>query len=112
MKKIWFLLAAAFIVLFSGCSKTDTDDLTFKFDETKCENPWEASPEQGNYIVEVRGYLTQQGIQVVTLEIDVYDEKAGINCVECDCLTGRSILITIPPKDGHKAEAIGFVIVK
>jgi len=112
MKKFWFLLVGAAIILFAACQNTDTDDLTFKFDETKCKNPWDASPEQGNYIVEVRGYLTQQGIEVTFLEIDVYDEKAGASCIECDCLTGRSILIQVPPKDGHKAEALGFVIIK
>jgi hypothetical protein len=112
MKKNWLLLIGAAILVFAACDTTNTDDLTFKFEETKCENPWDALPEQGNYIVEIRGFLNQQGIEVVTLEIDVYDEKAGINCNECNCLTGRNIIISVPPKDSHKAEAIGFVVVK
>jgi hypothetical protein len=112
MKKKCLLLIGAAILIFAACQKTNTDDLTFMLEEKKCENPWDALPEQGNYIVEIRGFLNQQGIDVVTLEIDVYDEKAGTNCVECDCPTGRNIFITVPPKDGRKAEDVGFVIVK
>lgn len=112
MNKFCLFLIGATILLFAACQGTDTDDLTFKFEETQCENPWDALPDQGNYIVAVRGYLAQQGIDVVTLEIDVYDEKAAVNCNSCDCPSGRNIIITVPPKDGHKAEEVGFVIVK
>lgn len=112
MNKFCFFLVGATILLFAACQGTDTDDLKFKFEETQCENPWDALPDQGNYIVAVRGYLVEQGIEVVALEIDVYDEKAGVNCNSCDCPSGRNIIITVPPKDGHKAEGVGFVIVK
>jgi len=112
MKNLWLLFLSAAILTISACQKSDTDDLTFKYEETKCNNPWDALPEQGNYIVEIRGFLNQQGVEVVTLEIDVYDEKAGTNCDECNCQTGRNIIITVSPKDGQKVEGIGFVIVR
>ena len=109
MKKLLLLPLVAFIMCLNSCDNTDGDDMRLIFQETKCANPWTALPDQGNYLVEVRSFLEENDIQVVTLGLETYGEDDA-SCEACTCLTGRNIVLTTPVRDVLKAEVIGFVI--
>ena len=83
-----------------------------QFEETHCDNLWEADSVAENYIVEVRKYLEDNGIKVLSIYIDVYDEDAGVNCNACNCPTGRNIVISVPPEDSAAAKALGFTFIE
>lgn len=98
------------IFIIAACQDSNSDSLSLKYEETQCANPWGEESEEGNYIVEVRAYLEDKGIEVLSIYIDVYDENAGENCNACTCPTGRNIVISVPVKDAKKAEDVGFVL--
>jgi hypothetical protein len=112
MKKLIYLLFFGSFFLFSACEDAEDDGMSMQFVETKCDNPWDIEPGPENYIVEVRKYLEVNEIKVLSIFIEVYDETAGENCNTCDCPTGRSIVIGLPPADVDDAKAIGFTIIE
>ena len=107
---MFFLFGVAFLVL-NACQDSYLDGVEMKYEEKKCDNPWEALPEQGNYIVEVRGFLESHDIRLDKIEIEVYDKNASASCATCDCTTGRNIVISIPTRFAKNAEAVGFVLI-
>lgn len=108
-KAILFLLIG-FFVLFNSCDPDDEEGISMRYDETKCDNPWATLPEEGDYLVDVRYYLEQQGITVLSIFVSTYDENIGEGCDECSCLTGRHIVISIPTEDAYEAEDLGFYV--
>ena len=97
------------LFLSNACTHDAIDDMTMIFQETKCDNPWDALFSQENYFVAVRKYLTDYGIQVVFVGAEIYDENAGANCNDCSCPTGRNVVLQVPVRDAKKAEELGFV---
>lgn len=112
MSRFLPLLLLVSFFLFHSCDNSDGDELSMQFEETNCANPWEADPGMENYIVEVRKYLEDSGIKVLSIYIDVYDENAGINCTACNCPTGRNIVISVLPEDVDDAKALGFILME
>lgn len=112
MNKIIVLLLVLVVFAFNSCEDKNEDELKMQYLETKCANPWDALPEQGDYLTKVYGYLQENGITVISHTVEIYDENAGANCEECSCPTGRYVVIRIPVKDGNTAEAIGFTLVE
>jgi len=110
MKKSYMFLMGIVFLLMNACQDSYIDGVTMVYEEKKCENPWNALPEQGNYLVEVRGYLEGNEIQVEWISIDVYDENVDAGCTTCNCPTGRNVVIKIPTRDARKAENVGFVL--
>lgn len=109
MKKIGVLLMVLVLFLSTACTDDSIDDMAMIYTETKCDNPWDALFSQENYFVEVRSYLTDYGIQVVSVGAEIYDENAGADCNECSCPTGRNVVLLLPVRDAKKAEELGFV---
>lgn len=111
MKKYLLMLFVVSIAFFWACDDEE-DGMSMLYVETQCANPWDASTTQENYILEVKTYLEAYGIKVITIYIDVYDETAGENCNECSCLTGRNIIVNVPPYDVDDAKELGFTIME
>jgi hypothetical protein len=109
MKKYLLMLLFVSIAFFWACNEEE-DGMSMQYVETHCANPWDTSSTQENYIVEVRFYLEEHGIKVLSIYIDVYDETVGENCNECSCLTGRNIIVSVPPADVDEAKELGFTI--
>ncbi len=109
MKKYLLMLLFASISFFWACNNEE-DGMSMQYVETHCANPWDTSSTQENYIVEVRAYLEDNGIKVLSIFIDVYDETLAEKCKACTCLTGRNIIISTPPADVDDAKELGFTI--
>ena len=108
MKKFLLLLFFASFFILQACQDSGTDDILMQYVETQCDNPWEALPGPENYLVEVRKYLEDEGINVISLYTEVYDENPDANCSACNCLTGRNIVVGLAVEHSKQAEAIGF----
>jgi hypothetical protein len=111
MKKYLLILLFVSIALFWACDDKE-DGMSMQYEETHCLNPWETSWSQENYIVEVRSYLEDNGIKVLSIFIDVYDETLAEKCKACTCITGRNIIISVPPADVDEAIELGFTIME
>ena len=109
MKKYLMMLLLVSVVVFWACDD-DEDGMSMQYIETQCDNPWGDATTQENYIVDVKTYLEGSGIKVLTIYIDVYDETVGENCNECSCLTGRNIIVSVPPADVDEAKELGFTL--
>lgn len=109
MKKYLLILLFISVAVLFACDN-DEDGMSMQYVETQCANPWNASATQENYIVEVRAHLENYGIKVLSIYIDVYDETAGEFCSACSCVSGRNIIVRVPPADVDEAKELGFTI--
>jgi hypothetical protein len=109
MKKYLLMLLLVSVAVFWACDNEE-EGMSMQYVETQCANPWDASAAQENYIVAVRSYLENNGIKVISISIDVYDETGDENCNACSCLTGRNIVVSVPPYDVDEAKELGFTI--
>jgi len=106
MKKYVLLLLIMGLLFSWSCSDDNKDAVSMEFEETNCDNPWDAGPGSANYIKEVRTHIESNDITVYTIFIERFSE--GEICQACNCLTGRKIVISIPESDEEKAESLGF----
>ena len=112
MKKFWLLIIAVGFLLINACENKDGDGTNMQYLETKCDNPWAAEPPgQEDYIVQITKALEDNGVKILSIYIDVYDENAGKNCITCNCPTGRYVVINVHPSDIDEAKALGFIII-
>ena len=108
MKRVLMLFILIGLFGFQACESDDPrDDKSMRYKETQCNNPWDALPEQGNYLVEVRRYLEDYGINVVSLAVEYWDEDS-VFCTACTCHTGRNLVLVTPVVTAKIAEELGF----
>ena len=111
MRKYLIMLLLVSVVAFWACDD-DEEGMSMQYIETQCENPWGAATTQENYIVEVTAYLENDGIKVLMIYIDEYDDTVGINCNVYSGLTGRNIIVSVPPYDVDEAKELGFTLME
>lgn len=110
MKKI-LLLGACAISILCSCEKkeAETEQLLIKmfFRETQCANPWDALPNSGNYIEEVKTYLTEEKVPVESIRVQRLTDAPSYG--GCSVYSGRKIYIEVYEKYEERAAAIGFI---
>ena len=131
MKKIlFFSLTIACLFSFGKCNKKkkccakkattnavanlSTDEIWMRYDETKCENPWQFNwfqkPTEAQILGAVKGNL--QGREINILEIKSETAKDLISCEACTCPNGRHYFVRINKSEIEKLKALKFFEVK
>jgi hypothetical protein len=131
MKKIlFFSLTIACLFSFGKCNKKkkccakkatttavanlSTDEIWMRYDETKCENPWQFNwfqkPTEEQLLGAVKSDLI--GKEIAILEIQSSAEKDFINCEACNCANGRSYFVRINKSEIEKLKTLKFYEVK
>jgi transposase len=100
MKKLIIIVSTIFLsFLFSSCKK---DTIWVFYDETGCSDKWGvANVMDDKKTKDVKKYLKQKGIHIVTLEIT--NDGIAEGCFACHCKTGRRIKCEIYETDLQKA---------
>jgi len=125
MKKILFF-SLMMVCLFSfgkckkkkKCCNKDTvaatrisaDEVWMRYDETKCENPWNfnwfAKPTEEQISGAVKSDLL--GKEIAVLEIRSTTEKDFISCLACNCPNGRRIYVRVNKSETDKLKVMRF----
>lgn len=109
MKKYSLYILLVIMTLSWSCQDgNDEGTISMEYAETNCENPWEVLPRSDNYLVNVRAFLEDYGITVITIVILNPDGESA--CGACNCLTTRNIVISTREEDQEKAEELGFTV--
>ena len=103
-----------FIMLLGvfSCEEEESDELRMRIAETGCANPWEMRGEGEAYINHIKGFLFDQKILVLRIEIKDELPDGVTPCESCFCWTGRNVYIIILPDQQDEAEELGFTIVE
>ncbi|MDF9798192.1 hypothetical protein OKW21_003455 [Catalinimonas alkaloidigena] len=80
--------------------------------ETQCANPWAFAHDQEVYMNNIRDYLKDQGVKVLSLELKNELAPDTYLCEACNCWSGNNLYINIADEQRIEAEALGFTIVK
>jgi hypothetical protein len=131
MKKIlFFSLMLACLFSFGKCNKKkkccakkatttavaklSADEIWMRYDETKCENPWQFNwfqkPTEAQILGAVKSDLIDKEIDI--LEIHSSTKKDFISCEACNCPNGRSYFVRINKSEIEKLKALKFYEVK
>lgn len=132
MKKILLLvLVLSTFISFGKCCKkkkncskkasTETvsatlngNEVWMRYDETKCENPWQFNwfqePTEEQILGAVKSDLLGKGIGV--LEIKSSTEKEFINCEACTCPNGTHYFVRVNTSEIEKLKMMKFYEVK
>jgi hypothetical protein len=131
MKKIlFFSLMLACLFSFGKCNKKkkccakkatttavaklSADEIWMRYDETKCENPWQFNwfqkPTEAQILGAVKSDLIDKEIDI--LEIQSSTKKDFISCEACTCPNGRHYFVRINKSEIEKLKALKFYEVK
>jgi len=131
MKKIlFFSLMLACLFSFGKCNKKkkccakkatttavaklSADEIWMRYDETKCENPWQFNwfqkPTEAQILGAVKSDLIDKEIDI--LEIYSSTKKDFISCEACNCANGKSYFVRINKSEIEKLKALKFYEVK
>ncbi len=98
----------------ASSAKLKADEVWMRYDETKCENPWQFNwfqkPTEAQILGAVKGNL--QGREINILEIKSETAKDIISCEACTCPNGRSYFVRINKSEIEKLKALKFYEVK
>ena len=97
------------ITIIAGCNLFDSEDrVLFLFTEMQCvEYDWENSDDEIRWASNVKSYLEDEGISVISV-IGINDE--GVYCRACEvCPTGRFIEVWVATSDADLMDGLGFV---
>lgn len=131
MKKIFFsILILTCLFSFGKCNKhkkyctkkatTETatskktalnaNEVWMKYDETKCENPWNfnwfAKPTEEQILGAIKSDLS--GKEITVLEINSTTKSDFISCEACNCPTGKHFYVRINKTEIDKLKAMKF----
>jgi hypothetical protein len=131
MKKIlFFSLILACLFSFGKCNKKkkccakkgtttavaklSADEIWMRYNETKCENPWQLNWFQKPTEAQLRGAVKSQlsGQEINILEILSTYEEGFISCEACTCPNGRHYFVRINKSEIEKLKALKFFEVK
>jgi len=101
--KITNLIVGLSMVLSLSSISCESDVLPntfgFKYEQTKCGDPWGNDRKPATLQQAVIDYLTPKLISVLDSEIET---STGQACEACNCLTGSTILLKLSEGDGQK----------
>lgn len=101
-----FLLSLLTLLSFTSCDKLEGSIVDFVYAETQCADPWGNAADDDDLRKAIEDYLSDEGIDVVSLDFTAYD---GLNhCQACSCSSGRDIEITASEDLTTKLGALGF----
>ena len=108
----YFLIALFFSLFFFSCEdKLEEPGVEMEFGETQCANPWDALPGSDSYLLAVHQFLTENGIEIYSVSVELINGGNGIYCNACNCPSGRKVVIRIPESDIKNAEHVGFSLI-
>lgn len=100
MSKLIIGLGLALSVSGFSCeSKVLPDNFGYKYEQTKCSDPWGNDRKPATLQQAVIDYLTPKLISVLDSEVKT---ETGQACEACNCLTGSTILLKLSEEDGQK----------
>lgn len=107
MKNIvsWLFICTLFV--FTSCEKRNYVKTSYL--ATQCADPW-GSGNQSELRVTVKEYLSQQGIEIISM--DFRQNRDVLTCQACGCYSGLEILVTVLKNDVSKIQTHGFSVVK
>jgi hypothetical protein len=132
MKKIlFFSLILACLFSFGKCNKKkkccakkgtttavaklSADEIWMRYNETKCENPWQFNwfqkPTEAQILGAVKSDLIDKEIDILEI-LSSPMKKDFISCEACNCANGRSYFVRINKSEIEKLKALKFYEVK
>ena len=98
----------------TAVAKLSADEIWMRYDETKCENPWQFNwfqkPTEAQILGAVKSDLIDKEIDI--LEIHSSTKKDFISCEACTCPNGRHYFVRINKSEIEKLKALKFFEVK
>lgn len=98
----------------TAVAKLSADEIWMRYNETKCENPWQLNWFQKPTEAQLRGAVKSQlsGQEINILEILSTYEEGFISCEACTCPNGRHYFVRINKSEIEKLKALKFFEVK
>jgi hypothetical protein len=98
----------------TSAAKLNANEVWMRYDETKCENPWQFNwfqkPTEAQILGAVKSDLIDKEIDI--LEIHSSTKKDFISCEACNCANGKSYFVRINKSEIEKLKALKFYEVK
>jgi len=95
-------------------SCTATNEVWMRYDETKCDNPWNFNwfmpPTEAQITAAIKGDL--QGKSIEILQLTSYNDTGLVSCETCNCPNGRHIFVQVRKSESEKLKAMKFYEVK
>lgn len=98
----------------TSAAKLNANEVWMRYDETKCENPWQFNWFQKPTEAQLRGAVKSQlsGQEINILEILSTYEVGFISCEACNCPNGRRYFVRVNKSEIEKLKALKFYEVK
>ena len=114
MRVVIFYIYAIASIFLSCSNEKELDEqvlLSYFYNETQCNDPWESGETLQEKKSQVEKYLTDRSIEFVSLKATENKNNSEV-CLACTCKTGVQFVIEIDKTFSAEIAEIGFQIIE